>query len=110
MRPPGGYSVPEHCKPYQNEPRKQGRFEAFLKSEAAYRRLAAATGSSAEAVAERAEFGRVASFFSQRTHSVITSRFTSSEVQGPGLGATARPGGRLTMCPADRIVMLEKQI
>ena len=99
--------MPDHCKPYQNDARKQSRFEAFLVSEMAYRRLAASQGggapggavglsgsaTGAEAAVELVEFAKVAGFFSQRAHSVISNRFTSSEVQGPGLGAEARPGG-----------------
>ena len=88
-RPADGYALPEHCQPYLSDAPKQRRFEAFLRDENLARALAAAAGFDGRCVhGELLEFSKVASFFSQRAHAVISSRFTSSEVQSAQL-----PGG-----------------
>ena len=88
-RPADGYALPENCQPYLSDAPKQRRFESFLRDENSARALAAAAGFDARSVhGELLEFSKVASFFSQRAHSVISSRFTSSEVQSAQL-----PGG-----------------
>ena len=94
IRPMGGYSVPDTCRPYRNDPAKQQRFEAFLRDDTTVRALALQDRlDDGEFHAEMNEFARVAAFFSQQVHSVISSRFTSSEVQGVQLPGGISAGG-----------------
>ena len=61
---------------------KQRRFDAFLKEERSLAAVAhASRQTQAEARAELLEFHKVATFFAQRSHHLISSRFTSSDVQ-----------------------------
>ena len=59
-RPPQGYSVPEGCTPYQNEPQKQRRFDAFLRDEHGARAMAQQAGLTPRVLhSEIAEFHKV---------------------------------------------------
>ena len=98
-RPAGGYALAEHCKPYESDALKQMRFEAFLRDEQAARSLGSRAGLNANEVhSEMLEFAKVGTFFSQRAHTVISDRFTSSEVQGAQLPGGMNAGGLSRPC------------
>ena len=82
-RPLGGWALPANCQPYAQDRVKQARFDAFVQDEARATQMCADAGLPPRDVhRELQEFDKVAAFFSRPKHSMISDRFTSSEVQG----------------------------